>query len=107
MKLFSRRFDDIYFLVGLDAFSDIGLWKGSDELFKYTNFVVMARPGKRMEGFSENLKREIGQVDGSTWNMLPGKRIHLLHITQLDVSSTRIRELSMRGNRYGISFPAG
>ena len=46
MRLFSRRFDDIYFLVGLDAFSDIGLWRRSAELFSYANFVVMVRPGK-------------------------------------------------------------
>ncbi len=101
----SRRFDDIYFLVGLDAFCDIGLWKGCDELFRYANFVVMVRPGKQMEGFPKDLKGQVSAIDGSTWEHVSGKRIYLHHITQLDVSSTRIRELSSEGKSIRYLVP--
>ena len=33
IKHFARRFGEIYFLMGMDAFSDIGLWKAHEELF--------------------------------------------------------------------------
>jgi nicotinate-nucleotide adenylyltransferase len=105
VKLFSRRFDDIYFLLGLDAFRDIGLWKGCDELFRYANFVVMVRPGRRMEGFPENLKGQVSAIDGSSWEHATGKRIYLYYITQLDVSSTRIRELSSEGKSIRYLVP--
>jgi len=102
VRLFSRRFGDVYFLVGLDAFSDIGLWRESAELFAYANFVVMVRPGKKVEGLPAPLAGHAAPVDESTWEHESGKRIHLHHITQLDVSSSAIRELSRqrRSIRY-------
>jgi len=102
VKLFARTFDEIYFLVGLDAFADIGLWKGFQELFFYANFIVMARPGRTVEGLPDSLKEQVSVVDGTTWKHASGKRIFLHHITQLDISSTRIRELlrSRRSVKY-------
>jgi nicotinate-nucleotide adenylyltransferase len=105
VKLFSRRFADIYFLVGVDAFSDIGLWKGCEDLFRYTNFVVMVRPGRHMEGLPGNLEGQVKTIDASTWEHSSGKRIYLHHITQLDVSSTRIRELSRKGKSIRYLVP--
>jgi nicotinate-nucleotide adenylyltransferase len=105
LRLFSRRFDDLYFLVGLDAFCDIGLWKGCDELFRYANFVVMVRPGRRVEGLPESLKEKVRMVDSSTWEHVLGKRIYLHNITQLDVSSTRIRELMKEGKSIRYLVP--
>jgi nicotinate-nucleotide adenylyltransferase len=105
LRLFSRRFDDLYFLVGLDAFCDIGLWKGCDELFRYANFVVMVRPGRRVEGLPESLKEKVRMVDSSTWEHVLGKRIYLHNITQLDVSSTRIRELMNEGKSIRYLVP--
>lgn len=105
VKLFSRRFDDIYFLVGLDAFSDIGLWRGSEELFSYANFVVMVRPGRRVEGLPGPLKGQATQVGDLTWEHASGKRIYVHHITQLDVSSTAIRELSRKGKSIRYLVP--
>jgi nicotinate-nucleotide adenylyltransferase len=102
VKLFARKFDEIYFLVGLDAFADIGLWKGFQELFSHANFIVMVRPGRIFEGLPESLKEQVRIVDGTTWEHASGKRIFLHHITQLDISSTGIRELlrSRRSVKY-------
>ena len=105
VKLFSRRFDDLYFLVGLDAFLDIGLWRGSAELFSMANFVVMVRPGKKMEGLPGHLLGQARAIDDHTWEHASGKRIHLLHITQLDVSSTAIRDLSKKGRSIRYLVP--
>jgi len=105
VKIFSRRFDDIYFMVGLDAFYDIGLWKGCDELFRRANFVVMVRPGRHMEGFPEVLKGQIKAIDESCWEHSSGKRIYLHRVTQLDVSSRRIRELSKGGKSIRYLVP--
>lgn len=105
VKLFSRRFEDLYFLVGLDAFSDIGLWKGSAELFSIANFVVMVRPGGKMEGLPGPLKDQAIAVDDLTWEHASGKRIYLHHMTQLDVSSTAIRDLSKKGRSIRYLVP--
>jgi nicotinate-nucleotide adenylyltransferase len=105
VRLFSRRFDDIYFLVGLDAFSDIGLWRRSAELFSYANFVVMVRPGRKMEGLPDHLRGQVTAIDDLTWEHASGKRIYLHHLTQLDVSSTAIRDLSKKGRSIRYLVP--
>jgi nicotinate-nucleotide adenylyltransferase len=105
VRLFARRFDEIYFLVGLDAFVDIGLWKGCQELFSYANFVVMARPGRMVEGLPESLKDQVRIIDGTTWEHASGKYIYLRHITQLDISSTRIRGLLRNGRSIKYLVP--
>jgi nicotinate-nucleotide adenylyltransferase len=105
LSVFSRRFDDLYFLVGLDAFCDIGLWKGYDELFGYANFVVMLRPGKQIEGLPDALRQRVRAIDSSTWEHASGKRIYLHRITQLDVSSTTIRDLAKAGKSIRYLVP--
>jgi nicotinic acid mononucleotide adenylyltransferase len=65
----------------------------------------MVRPGRRMEGIPETLKGRVKAIDTSTWEHVSGKRIYLHHITQLDVSSTRIRELSKEGKSIRYLVP--
>ena len=106
VKQFHRRFGEIYFLVGIDAFWDICFWKDYRELFSCTDFVVMVRPGTRAAGLPEALKEQTRQVDEVTWEHASGRRIYFHHITQLDISSTRIRELSRMGKsiRYLVPY---
>ena len=107
VKHFARRFGEIYFLMGMDAFSDIGLWKAHQELFLYADFVVMVRPGNRLSGLPENLLGKMRQLDASTFEHASGKKIYFHHITQLDISSTRIRGLARMGKsiRYLVPHP--
>lgn len=39
------RKDSLYFIVGLDAFREIGLWKDFEEIFPLCHFIVTSRPG--------------------------------------------------------------
>ncbi len=105
VKVFARRHKDIYFLVGLDAFADIGLWKGYRELFSYANFILMVRPGRIMEGLPESIRDQTHMVDDATWEHASGKRILMHHITQLDISSTRIRALLRDGRSIKYLVP--
>ena len=107
VKHFARRFGEIFFLMGMDAFSDIGLWKAHRELFSYADFVVMVRPGIRLSGLPASLLGETRQLDDSTFEHASGKKIYFHHITQLDISSTRIRGLARMGKsiRYLVPYP--
>jgi nicotinate-nucleotide adenylyltransferase len=107
VKHFARRFGEIFFLMGMDAFSDIGLWKAHRELFSYADFVVMVRPGMKLSGLPISLLGETRQLDDSTFEHASGKKIYFHHITQLDISSTRIRGLARMGKsiRYLVPHP--
>jgi nicotinate-nucleotide adenylyltransferase len=104
VRHFARKFDDMYFLVGLDAFSDIALWKGYRELFLYANFIVMVRPGSTAR-LPESLKGQVGPIDETTWEHVSGKRVFLHHLTQLDISSTKIRQLVQGGRSIKYLVP--
>jgi nicotinate-nucleotide adenylyltransferase len=105
VKHFSLRYRDIYFLLGLDAFRDIGLWKSYEELFRLVNFVVMGRPGCLDEGLPVGLTKEVRAVDDRTWEHSSGKRIYLHDNTLIDISSTQVRELARKGKSIKYLVP--
>nr|MCU0229456.1 nicotinate (nicotinamide) nucleotide adenylyltransferase [Bryobacterales bacterium] len=37
--------DELFFLIGADAFAEIGSWYGREEVFQLVTFVVFSRPG--------------------------------------------------------------
>ena len=107
VRYFARRFGQIYFIMGMDAFLDIGRWKDWPELLSTADLVVMLRPGMEFSGFPAGLKRQVRKVGEATYEHASGRRIYLLRITQLDISSTRIRDLARRGvdKVFGTDHP--
>jgi len=109
VRAYARRFDDVYFLVGVDAFSEIDLWKDWTELFRYTNFAVMMRPKHRTADLlmvlPKGVQPDVRRIDGSTYEHASGKRLHLFEITQLDISSTNIRSLVRQGRSIRYLVP--
>lgn len=109
IRSYARQFDDLYFLVGVDAFSEMNLWKDYRDLFHYTNFAVMVRPNHKVANLTDVLPRDIRQevrrIDSTTYEHTSGKRLFLFEITQLDISSTTIRSLVKEGRsiRYLVS----
>ncbi|MBA3973540.1 MAG: nicotinate (nicotinamide) nucleotide adenylyltransferase [Candidatus Solibacter sp.] len=65
--------DDLFFLIGADAFAEIGAWFRSDEVIKAAGFIVVSRPGY-------------------DYPVPAGARVHRLETLALPVSSSRIRE---------------
>jgi nicotinate-nucleotide adenylyltransferase len=105
VRHFSLRYSGIYFLLGIDAFQDIALWKGYEDLFRFVNFVVMGRPGCFNEGLPGSMATQTRIVDTRTWEHSSGKRIYLHDITQIDVSSTQVRGLVKKGKSIKYLVP--
>jgi nicotinate-nucleotide adenylyltransferase len=64
--------DQLFFLIGADAFDDLETWKGWQELVRLTEFIVVARPE-------------------SAYRTPPGARVHRLDGLALQISSSGIR----------------
>jgi nicotinate-nucleotide adenylyltransferase len=100
---------DIYFILGLDAFSEIGTWRDYGRLFGLAHFVVTDRPtGLVMEpeGFFPpeiaglfSRDRDGGLVHES------GKRLFYHDITAMDISATHIRGLVGEGKSIRYLVP--
>lgn len=75
-------------VIGMDQFSVFDTWHRWRELLQRFELAVMERPG---ESLSE-AARSILRTDASTESGQSDQRIHVISVTQLQISSSRIRE---------------
>jgi nicotinate-nucleotide adenylyltransferase len=90
---------EIFFLLGIDAFLEIDTWKDYEDVLEQCSFIVMKRPGFRLdeakEILAEKYKQRMVEVTGSLENeneRLSPHKIYLLSISTMDVSSSGVRE---------------
>ena len=65
--------DRLFFLIGADAFAEVGSWRCAKEVIRLVEFIVVTRPG---HGYASP----------------PGARVHRLDTLALPVSSSEIRQ---------------
>ncbi|OPY03438.1 MAG: putative nicotinate-nucleotide adenylyltransferase [Syntrophorhabdus sp. PtaB.Bin047] len=102
LKSLERRFDDIYFIIGVDAFRQIDTWYHYEELFYHTGFIVMTRPASVPADIPgmlpEAVRGKLTALGDGVYRHESGKKIHLHPVTKIDISSTKVRDL-LRGER--------
>ena len=102
----------LVFIIGMDSYREIGIWKDYAGLFNIADFAVVRRPLVLDE--KEDLSPlELLPVDiRDEFCYDPQKRIaahrsgrltYFLETTMLDISSTRLRDCLAVGSRSGIS----
>ncbi len=82
---------DLFFLVGYDAFKDIGTWKDHQKLLSLCHFVVARRAGQ-----GGGLPLEVASLfcyheAKGCYLHSSGHSLHMVQVTALDISSTQIR----------------
>lgn len=85
----------LYFIVGADAFLQIGTWKDYRQLLDACEFIVAHRPGFRLE------QAAVGNIGG-----IAAKTTHLLRAVSSGVSSTEVRERRRQGHSLRSLVPA-
>jgi nicotinate-nucleotide adenylyltransferase len=81
------RGDELFFILGADAFAEITLWKRWREVMRMVEFIVVSRPGA-----------DPGAAP-------PEARVHWLNDLQVPVSSTEIREQLRTGADVSDALP--
>ena len=91
----------IFFITGADAFADIATWKRYPEVLDLANFVVVTRPGHRLDALAGRLPALADRMrTAQAQTPADGKPlIYLLDAATPDVSSTAIRERLRHGDR--------
>ena len=84
---------DLYFITGADALTNIFTWRDVDELFELAHFVGCTRPGYEM--------------DPDSVESIPSKRVTIVEIPALAISSTDCRERTARGEPIWYLVPDG
>jgi len=105
-----RRGDSLYFIIGLDAFREIGTWKDFTEIFPLCNFIVTSRPGSKesdpLKGtgvavkklFCYDFKRE-------NYRHESGTRVYFDELTDIAISASEIRALVQTGKSIRYLVP--
>jgi nicotinate-nucleotide adenylyltransferase len=101
LKSTLKKSDQLYFLIGIDAFMEISTWYHPVELLAECDFIVVSRPGYSLADIGEALPEALRpasavlkalrkqQAGGAI--ALPSTTIHLLPDIHEPVSSTQIR----------------
>ena len=102
-----RKSDRLFFLVGIDAFSDIANWHEAKALFGECEFIVASRPGYSLadvanalpEGLRPNaaITKPFQKQAAKGDLVLPGATVHLLEGVNQNISATAIREAAANG----------
>jgi nicotinate-nucleotide adenylyltransferase len=103
--------DEIYFLIGIDAFQDIAKWHKAEELFAECKFVVASRPGFSLADVANSLPEKFRPAAAVTKPfqkqqavgdlVLPRATIHLLDNVHHAISATTIRDAVSAGRPIG------
>jgi nicotinate-nucleotide adenylyltransferase len=111
-KLYPRAL--IFFILGIDAFLEIDTWKESRRVLQQCFFIIVSRPGYRLEEAKDILEEdyreqmvEIAESERVEDDMLRVFRLFLFSMESLDIASTDIRRKVKKGDSLrGMVPPA-
>lgn len=103
----------LYFLIGADAFLEIGKWHEPQVLLDSCDFLVVSRPGFAVDQLRAALPagmlaagRSAARATRAGTLRLRRSMVHLISSVHVDVSSTAIRGLVSRGRSIRGLVPA-
>ncbi len=102
-----KKNDQLFFIIGIDAFMSIAKWRSPVELLRECEFIVASRPGYSLTDVAEALPEsmrpreevmKVFQHSGAKGSIaLPETTIHLLDEVKEPVSATKIRTAAAAG----------
>ena len=102
-----KKNDQLFFLIGIDAFRDIAKWHQSEALFQECTFIVGSRPGYSLADIANSLPEKLRPAAQVTKPfekqpargdlVLNGARVRLLDSVQQPISGTAIRQAVAAG----------
>ena len=95
--------DQLYFLIGVDAFLDLPHWKSYRQLLALVNFIVVSRPGYDNQEISRIVPRDLvrhsARAGGANTIRLRRGAVHMLQGIDMHVASSDIRDAVQAGRR--------
>ena len=106
-----RPGDSLYFIIGLDAFREIGTWKDFREIFPLCNFIVTSRPGSKendpLKGTGVAVKKLFCyDPKQKNYRHQSGTHIFFIELTDIAISASEIRALVKQGKSIRYLVPS-
>ncbi len=101
----------LHFIIGLDAFSEIGTWKDFRVIFTLCNFIVTSRPGSResdpLKGTGVAVKKLFCyDPKRRLYRHQSGTQVYFIELTDIAISASEIRALVRQGRSIRYLLPA-
>ena len=103
LKYFSKKYKrrEFYFILGSENLYGIDKWKDYSELFEYSNFAIMKRPGVRSIKGKSAIPSKLRKMfvfkqpknDIAYFQHKSSKKLIFLNIRGIRISSTKVRKL--------------
>jgi nicotinate-nucleotide adenylyltransferase len=97
-----KKIDQLFFLIGIDAFADIAKWREPEALLRECEFIVASRPGYSLADVANALPEKLRPASAVSQPfakqpakgdlVLKGAIVHLLDSVHQPVSATAIRD---------------
>ena len=105
-----HRGDSLFFIIGLDAFREIGSWKDFADIFPLCDFIVTSRPGSKdsdpLRGTGVAVKKLFCyDFKQRNYRHGSGSRIFLIKLTDIAISASEIRGLVKEGKSIRYLVP--
>ena len=103
------RSENLYFIMGIDAFEGLAKWKSWDEILKLSNLLVTTRPGYQLpqarEDISEPLRSQIEKFSPRRIELKGGRHVEFVELNDVDVSATELRRKLRAGDYENVEAP--
>lgn len=111
LKQTLKKSDELFFLIGIDAFREIAHWHQAEALFRECKFIVASRPGHSLADVANSLPEKLRPAAHVTKPfekqpakgdlVLNGVTVHLLDGVHQAISATGIRDAVAAGKSLG------
>jgi nicotinate-nucleotide adenylyltransferase len=111
LKRSLKKIDELFFLIGIDAFREIAKWHEAEQLFGEVEFIVASRPGYSLADVANSLPEKLRPAAHITKPfekqpargdlVLNGATLHVLDGVHHAISATDIREAVAAGKALG------
>lgn len=102
--------NSLYFILGLDAFREIGSWKDFREIFSLCHLIVTSRPGCEASMSLDGMPVAVRKLfcydfRKKVYRHESGSLIYFFKLTDIDISASEIRRLLKEGKSIRYLVP--
>ncbi|HYY26172.1 MAG TPA: nicotinate-nucleotide adenylyltransferase [Candidatus Udaeobacter sp.] len=107
----NKRRDSYFFILGLDAFREIGSWKDFKQLFSFCHFVVTSRPGDASSNPLERTPVAVRRLfcydfKEKIYRHRSGTYLYFVKLTDIAISASDIRRRVAAGQSIRYLLPS-
>lgn len=106
-----KNSDELFLLIGMDAFAEISKWQQAEALFRECKFIIAGRPGYSLADVANALPEKLRpraevtkpfhKQEACGDLVLPGVTLHLIADLKEPASATAIRQAASAGKPLG------